>query len=77
MNTHWNTYKMNSKISELDSSALKSFKSGTRVILMDNLNKSNPNILNEYRKNKIVFRHKYLDIDGKIISIIEIKDSDY
>jgi hypothetical protein len=44
---------------------------------MDNLNKSNPVILNEYRKNKIVFRHKYLDIDGKIISIIEIKDSDY
>lgn len=70
-------YKMNWKISELDSSALKSFKSGTRVILMDNLNKSNPDILNEYRKNKIVFRHKYLDIDGKIISIIEIKDSDY
>lgn len=70
-------YKMNSKISELDSSALKSFTSGTRVILMDNLNKSNPDILNEYRKNKIVFRHKYLDIDGKIISIIEIKDSDY
>jgi len=70
-------YKMNSKISELDSSTLKSFESDTRIILKGNLNRINPEILNEYRRNKIIFRHKYVDIDGNIIGVIEINDSDY
>jgi len=70
-------YKMNSKISELDSSTLKSFESDTRIILKGNMNKTNPEILNEYRRNKIIFRHKYVDIDGNIISVIEINESDY
>ena len=70
-------YKVNSKISELDSSTLKSFKLDARIILMDNLNKSGPEILNEFRKNKIAFRHKYADVDGNIISVIELNESDY
>ena len=70
-------YKMNSKISELDSSTLKSFESDTRIILKGNMNKTNPEILNEYRRNKIIFRHKYVDVDGNIISVIELNESDY
>jgi len=31
----------------------------------------------EYRKNRINFRHKYLDVDGEMISIIELNASDY
>ena len=70
-------YKMNSKISELDSSTLKSFVSDTRIILKGNMNKTNPEILNEYRRNKIIFRHKYVDVDRNIISVIEINELDY
>ena len=70
-------YKMNSKISELDSSTLKSFVSDTRIILKGNMNKTNPEILNEYRRNKIIFRHKYVDVDRNIISVIELNESEY
>jgi predicted RND superfamily exporter protein len=70
-------YKMNSKIADIDSVTLKSFESETRGLLKDNMTKSNPDHLNEYRKNKINFRHKYVDIDGNVISIIEFKSSDY
>ena len=70
-------YKMNSKISEFDSSTLKSFKSDTRIFLKDYMNKINTEILNEYRRNEIIFRHKYVDIDGNIISVIELNESDY
>ena len=70
-------YKMNSKISELDSSTLKSFESDTRIILKGNMNKTNPEILNEYRRNKIIFRHKYVDVDRNIISVIELNESEY
>jgi hypothetical protein len=70
-------YKMNSKIADLDSVTLKSFESDTRGLLKDNMKKCNPDHLNEFRKNKIIFRHKYLDIDGNVISIIEINASDY
>ena len=51
-------YKINSIIAELDSAALKSFESDTRVILKGNMSKINPDILIEYRKNRI--RHKRL-----------------
>jgi hypothetical protein len=70
-------YKMNSKISELDSSTLKSFETDTKLILKDNINKKNPEILNVYRRNKIIFRHRYLDLDRNIISVIELNESDY
>jgi len=68
---------MNSKISELDSATIRLFKSNTREILKGNIKKNNPDILNEYRNNKLVFRHKYVDINGNVISIIEINASDY
>jgi len=70
-------YKINSIIAELDSAAIKSFESDTRVILKGNMSKINPDILIEYRKNRINFRHKYLDVDGEVISIIELNASDY
>jgi hypothetical protein len=70
-------YKMNSKIADLDSVTLQSFESETREIIKDNMKKSLPDHLIEYKKNKIIFRHKYLDIDGNVLSIIEINASDY
>ncbi len=76
-NTIGYLYKINSKISDIDSVTLKSFESETRELLKDNMTKSNPDHINEYRKNKINFRHKYVDIDGNVISIIEFKSSDY
>ena len=70
-------YKMNSKISEWDPPTIKLFESDTRAILIANMKKVNPNILIEYRKDKMKFRHKYLDLDKKNISTIEINASDY
>jgi hypothetical protein len=70
-------YKYNSKISEMDSSTLKSFESHTRILLKGNMNRKNPEILNEYRRNKLIFRHKFVDVDGNIISVIELNESDY
>jgi hypothetical protein len=70
-------YKMNLKITDLDSATLKSFESDTRVMLIGNMKKIDPTILNEYRKNKMIFKHKYADLDGTYISIVEINPSDY
>jgi len=70
-------YKMNSRISKLDSLTIKSFISKFKLFSKDNLNKLDPEVLDEFRKNKIAFRYKFLDIDGNIIGEFEIKDSDY
>ena len=77
VNTLEYLYKINSKIADLDSVTLKSFESEAMGILKENIQKINPDHLNEYKKNKIIFRHKYVDIDGNVISILELNSSDY
>jgi hypothetical protein len=70
-------YKLNVKISQIESATLNSFESDTKRSLLNKLNELDREIISEYKGSNLKFIHNYVDIEGNVIGIIQINTLDY
>jgi len=70
-------YKLNTNILDIDSSSLADFNTETRTILSNQIDTKKNEVKTEWKKNKIIFSHVYLDEESNLITIIKINPEEY
>ena len=70
-------YKINTSIQDFDSSSRHKFNQATRVLLLKKIKSINPSERKILRRNRINFKHIYLDSNLQFITKLDINYSEY